>query len=75
MGKLPSKIIVSEIMKQLNSSTKKDRNVLMGLSEEQFPELLTQFTAVLDTYDPEMRMTTAPLGFKLDQLLCNITDG
>lgn len=75
LGKLPSKVIVSEIIKQLNSDLKKDRNVLMGVSEEQFPELLTQFTSVLDIYDPDTRNTTLPLGFKLGRLLSNITDG
>jgi hypothetical protein len=36
MGKLPSKVIVSEIMKQINSGIKKDRNVLIGVDEEHF---------------------------------------
>lgn len=75
MGKLPSKVIVGEIMKQLNSSSRKDRNVLMGLTEDQFPELLTQFTAVLDIYDPDTRLTTIPLGLKLDRLFSDIVEG
>lgn len=36
LGKLPSKVIVSEIIKLLNADSKKDRNVLIGVTEDQF---------------------------------------
>lgn len=51
LGKLPSKVIVSEIIKQLNSDIKKDRTVTIGVDDEHFSQFLTQFAVVLDTYD------------------------
>lgn len=75
LGKLPSKVIVSEIIKQLNNDIKKDRNVLIGVDEEHFEDFLKQFTAVLDSYDPDTKAVTWPLGVKLEYFIQGIAEG
>jgi hypothetical protein len=65
LGKLPSKVIVSEVIKQLNSDIKKDRNVLIGVDDEHFEEFLVQISSIIDSYDPDSRAVTLPLGVKL----------
>jgi hypothetical protein len=49
--------------------------VLIGVDEDHFEELLVQFTAVLDAYDPETKSATLPLGIKLDSLIASISEG
>jgi hypothetical protein len=75
LGKLPSKVIVSEVIKQLNSDIKKDRNVLIGVDDEHFEEFLVQISSIIDSYDPDSRAVTLPLGVKLEQFIQGIMEG